>query len=94
MPIAMVTFYPVMYAYNSVYIPIPSDIRTNKCVDLLPSYVYTYSRTPPNSHLVYSSRSPWPRLHSHSGLYFRNTCYAATSLLRITAITSPPTKHN
>jgi len=46
-------------------------------------------------HLAYSSCSFWPRLHSYSGLlYFRNPCYAATSLLRITAITSPPTKQN
>jgi len=42
----------------------------------------------------YSGRSLWPRLHSNSGLYFRNPCNVATSLLWITAITSPPTKQN
>jgi len=51
-----------------------------------------HSRTPPNSHLSRTATSHgrplclqgcsvWPRLHSHSGLYFRNPCYAATSLL-------------
>jgi len=36
-------------------------------------------------HLVYSGRSLWPRLHFHSGLYFRNPFYAAIFLLCITA---------
>jgi len=43
-------------------------------------------------HFVYNSRSLWLRLDSHLGLRFRNLCYAATSLLCITAISSPPTK--
>jgi len=30
-------------------------------------------------------------LHSHSGLYFRDPCYVATSPLCITTISSPPT---
>jgi len=38
------------------------------------------------SNLVYSGRSLGPKLHSHSGLYYRNPCYAATSLLRIATI--------
>ena len=53
--------------------------------------VWYYSGTllrPPliHSHPVYSGHSPWSRLHRHSELqYLRNPCFAATSLLRITA---------
>jgi len=31
------------------------------------------------SHLVYNDRSLWPRMDFHSGFYFKNPCYAATS---------------